>query len=403
MSDAVVDLLEKIARVQAAHAVARKIYNSELSIDFDVFDFVQKDELGLSRIIAWLIDQNASHAQGDVFLRLFMEEFVVIDYYGKPFRFRGNTKTVTEKTIDALRRIDIFIDGGTNCVAIENKPFATDQDAQVHDYISWMKKRSKNGDCRLVYLSPNGDPPSDNSLRGLSEVDIRTYVISVGYPSLLSWLSQCRCECRSSRVMGFIAEFERYIRRTFCGVSEMNETIDIATALSKSPEFLSAAFAIQNSIPTLQAQLIQKLKTDLQGELPGFVIEGPSEPLSAYKGIIIRDKNADRDVYFCIEPQSRSFKEVIFGLKKKNKSPFGPIRDWKALLGDGKESEWWGWYRYCQREDIYLSLPRDWQIDASVWIEARDGVLAKKIVSAFRAIEEKLDQKPVVSTDSLIG
>lgn len=37
------------------------------------FEFVDTSELGLSRILAWMLSPDGTHAQGDRFLRLFMD------------------------------------------------------------------------------------------------------------------------------------------------------------------------------------------------------------------------------------------------------------------------------------------------------------------------------------------
>ncbi len=71
--------------------------------------------------------------------------------------------------ITADRRIDISVqivgaDEQRYCLAIENKPYAGDQENQVQDYLAWLNGKYPER-FLLLYISPNGERPSEWSIR----------------------------------------------------------------------------------------------------------------------------------------------------------------------------------------------------------------------------------------------
>ena len=151
------------ARVLAAER------DRELAPRFNVFDYVRDDELGLSRIIADLLNPNAKHGQGKLFLQtlLSLEGLKNTQYWPDLYRSQ-KISVVVERVITANRRIDISVhiigaDGKTYCLAIENKPRAGDLENQVQHYLEYL---SKEYDERflLIYISGTGEGPSEWSI-----------------------------------------------------------------------------------------------------------------------------------------------------------------------------------------------------------------------------------------------
>ena len=107
-----------LPRLETARTLQREL-DSQLAHRFNVFDYLRKDELGLSRIIADLLDPQAKHGQGPLFLELLLR------------RLKGPFATMerldhagveVERTIKDGRRLDICVRIGNHCLAIENKP-----------------------------------------------------------------------------------------------------------------------------------------------------------------------------------------------------------------------------------------------------------------------------------------
>ena len=65
-------LQELTPQVHAARAVEREL-DRQLARRFNIFRYLRRDELGLSRIIADLLDPIAEHGQGTMFLESMLE------------------------------------------------------------------------------------------------------------------------------------------------------------------------------------------------------------------------------------------------------------------------------------------------------------------------------------------
>ena len=108
---------------------------------FSVLDYLRVDESGLSRIIADLLNPKASHGQGTLFLQKLLGVAGLRNTRHWPDLDRSRRILVArEQRTHDDRRIDISvqIDGASGepyCLAIENKPYAGDQENQVKDYL----------------------------------------------------------------------------------------------------------------------------------------------------------------------------------------------------------------------------------------------------------------------------
>ena len=119
---------------------------------FNPFRFMYTNEIGLSKILAFLLDPKETHGQGDLFLNSFLK------YIGKnDFLAYDGIKVSVEKKTNENRRHDIFIEGFFNhgrrwIISIENKlRFATDQDNQLEGYRDYLERCREVEYC-LIYL-----------------------------------------------------------------------------------------------------------------------------------------------------------------------------------------------------------------------------------------------------------
>ena len=140
-------------QLDAASKLEREL-NRHLAHRFNVLEYLRTDELGLSRIIADLLNPKASHGQGPLFLRTLLSELDIEMTGSDPDL--ADARVFVERQIENQRRIDIYVQipgaNGTFCLAIENKPYAGDQENQVKDYLEHL--RGKHDDrFLLIYLS----------------------------------------------------------------------------------------------------------------------------------------------------------------------------------------------------------------------------------------------------------
>ena len=125
---------------------------------FSLFSYFNTGELDLSRIFGDLLDPRGTHGQGDVFLRVLLDDVrkgaPTLPEYWDLSDCQVHLELVTAALGDP-RRIDIVLElPGGYWIGIENKPWAADQEHQVRDYLADLDLRA--GGCgdrvRLLYL-----------------------------------------------------------------------------------------------------------------------------------------------------------------------------------------------------------------------------------------------------------
>ena len=226
-------LVELAPRLEAARTIDREL-DRHLAHRFNVFKYLRTDELGLSRVIADLLDPTHEHGQGTTFLKAMLDAFS--QTRGRFSRLQSTlTPPRTERATDT-GRIDITVDipdgNRSFCLAFENKPYAPQKAGQVSAYLRYLAKRYERR-FLLVYLPPSGKGPSR---RDGSETDCelweKHFVVMPyeGENSLADWFATCRKRCKAERVRMFLREAE-----LFCGrvSGESMMTADRATKTAK--------------------------------------------------------------------------------------------------------------------------------------------------------------------------
>ena len=323
---ACVRLLQELTpHLHAARAVDREL-DRHLARRFNVFRYLRDDELGLSRIIADLLDPTEEHGQGATYLEA-MLELLELREVAPAGSDSGRVRVVTERGTGG-RFIDITVDiptdGSTFCLAFENKPYAGDQHRQCIDYLKFLK-REYGERFLLVYLppryrmpeesslpladyrehwtkhfhvlpyvaddAPHGDDgPSDEdggaSVQADSRVDdARTAddalaediatdheataahadaVVGDG-ASLADWFGTCWKLSEADRLRWFLREAQLYCREHF-GDSTMTDTEAryIREYLEENPRHLHAAYAVHRAWPALKHDVCRRFLEHLR-------------------------------------------------------------------------------------------------------------------------------------------
>ena len=222
------------ARLGTAERMERA-FDRELARRFNVFDYVRTDETVLSRVIAALLDPENTHGQGTLFLRTFLDFVGLVDTGTWPNVDGGDVRiwVATEHRTHAGRNIDIVVQiedtaGQVYGLAIENKPYAADQPNQIRDYLKYMKE--VHGDrFLLIYLSPNAEGPSEESIATEALAEWKGHFAIMPYHggsvtppdhfdsfridrSLADWVAECRKNCEAERLRWFLRDFEAFCK-----------------------------------------------------------------------------------------------------------------------------------------------------------------------------------------------
>ncbi len=239
---------------------------------------MRTDELGLSRIIADLLDPTAEHGQGTAFLEAMLEALPETRDLSATFRATATNpiKVVTERQTPQGRRIDVSVDiptgNGPFCLAFENKPYAEDQPCQIADYLKFLK-RTYERRFLLVYVPPDEREPDEVSLPAKDREKWRGHFRVMPYfggdTSLEDWIEACRKRCGAERLNWFLQQTQTFCRQRF-GESTMTtdaETREIREYLYSNPGQIQAALAIHDAWPIIRDEVCKRFLVHLRDKI----------------------------------------------------------------------------------------------------------------------------------------
>ena len=210
-----------------AHLKFKKEYDKQLAFDFSLFQFFEIGENKISQVLAYFLDSNQNHGQGDIFLNEFVKTF-----YDKEIEIH-QLENVCEKIITDNRRIDIYIKLKGLTIAIENKVWADDQPNQLKDYSTFLEHKSQ-GNYLLLYLSPYGLDPTSISIneelkrRLIEENKLKIISYKNDIINLINaWLMLCEAD----NVSHFLKEFRKYLEIKFLDKNTLNMSKELRTII----------------------------------------------------------------------------------------------------------------------------------------------------------------------------
>ncbi|MCY4584594.1 MAG: PD-(D/E)XK nuclease family protein [Bryobacterales bacterium] len=246
---------------------------------FNAFKYLRTDELGLSRMIADLLDPDAEHGQGTKFLEAMLNAFpkTSVQFGALQPTAARPICVVTERSITDGRRIDITVEipstsGRSFCLAFENKPTADDQPSQISAYLEYLQLKYGTH-FLLVYLPPvHSDPdpasfPPADQERWREHFTVMPYAPDAsGSPSLKDWFAACRECCDAERVIWFLRAAESFCLEKF-GESSMKidpEAQSVRKYLTDNPSHLRAAYAVHCAWLHLSAEVYEQFLKHLR-------------------------------------------------------------------------------------------------------------------------------------------
>ena len=199
--------------------------------DFNIFQILklERKEVGThSAFLANLLDPHGFHGQGSLFLNAFLEKIGIETASGK---WRVETEKwagyVDDINYSNLGRMDIVLKNERSAIVIENKIDHVDEPHQLWRYGKWLENEYGPG-ClrekkhfRIVYLTPSGRKPTDNSIEKQYKDDSFNLKEDIGCITKLSykkdlseWLTLCWKNIEEAPpVKTVIDQYLRIIRR----------------------------------------------------------------------------------------------------------------------------------------------------------------------------------------------
>lgn len=274
----IVDSLISINQVIENFRVQREKNELYDSNRFNPFQFLQTDEMGLSKILAFLLDPTETHGQGDLFLNSFLKfinkhQFLAyqkVNIYLEKITKEENdeiTNETTNETTNKNGRHDIFIEGILDnktswVISIENKlQGAIDQPKQMHTYDKDLKNYVSDS-YFLIYLPIFSNNPPEKSISEDKWTELmsdkKAMVLSASM--LIKWLDNTLIIAPA--VKQFCNDFKKFLSEDIMGnTQDSNELIE---CLINNDKALFSALTVLETKETLYEKLMAMLVEQLK-------------------------------------------------------------------------------------------------------------------------------------------
>ena len=262
----VVDSLISINQVIENLRVQREKNELYDSNRFNPFQFLRTDEMGLSKILAFLLDPTETHGQGDLFLNSFLKfigkhQFLA---YKKVNIYREKT---TKETTKENRRHDIFIEGLLDnkiawVISIENKlQGAVDREDQMNDYAIDLKNYVSES-YFLIYLPvfSNNPPEISISEKDWAKLMTKKKAMVLSASMIIQWLDNTIIIAPA--VKQFCNDFKKFLSEDIMGNTQnSNELVEY---LVNNDKVLFSALTVLEAKKSLYEKLIKMLIEQLK-------------------------------------------------------------------------------------------------------------------------------------------
>ena len=224
--------------------ISLKYRDAKENDKFNIFSILrdETDEVNLhSKFIYFLLNPKGTHGQGDLFLRLFLNQVFDDDQISKPKVFREHKK------------IDILIEDENKSIIIENKINAGDQNKQLERYFDVVNSTSNK--IQVIYLTKTGSEPSENSIGKLKTLknpkfnyETDFYLISYSV-TILNWLSDCIKEVATIPIIReTLVQYQNLIKKLTEQSTTMEERFEILDFLREGENAVLAKKIVENWI-----------------------------------------------------------------------------------------------------------------------------------------------------------
>lgn len=352
-----------------------KRHSKKLATQFNAMKFLHWNENKVSEILAFFLNPNEGHGQGDIYLKLFKEELGIHFLYDNP----AKVQVILEDSTFENRRVDIVLknQNSLQVIGIENKiyPWTRDQKNQVKDYLKYLESISK-GNYQLLYLAPKSKELTEYSggkdIEKLIEAG-KLYLINYE-EHIIPLLKEFIKNTENERVRCFLVDFESQLIENYMGKENLDPG-SLSHFIIETEDNIETAFKISNTLHSIKQdmkELVNKQMNELTDELTDELKVKITYNEQFHHFEIPFFKNVF--VKFNYEMGG-----VIYGLVKtpeykainKDKICFTELRD--HLNIKFKTSQWWPLY-FLQYNNI--------EHNSEFWVDIKNGTF-KLFMKAF--------------------
>lgn len=399
--------LDSVRLVKATEKTVKAQYRSQVAEGFSPCNLFSPNEVVVSRVLAFLLNPQESHAQGRLFLDAFMtvagSKHLIRDQ-GKMAHtnipiFSEKVGVTTEHSLDQGRP-DIVLTEESSILVIENKPWALDQEKQLQRYGEWIISEGKENRL-LVYLCQN--EPSDYTLPKNSKVE--SFTVHLSFNELIDALRVGNHQTKSPKVRYFVDSFCDYLQTSICQENLMENPLIVN--MMKDHKNLEAYFEIQKNMPKLYQQawnnFCQTMTTHTQKRFgSAFKLEYKTHYDDSYVSICFKNEHLN-NFAICFEAQSRILNNFCWGVtfvgeNNINSEEYEQIRTrLNEKLFPGRKSQTWPWWQWGTESSVvsekYTDVPVNWfnPTVLSYMLSESDTPLSAVILDKVESIARALD------------
>ena len=204
-----------------------------LARHFSIFRYIHLDENCMSDVLADLLCPDFDHGQGGLFLATLVKHLRedatthsgikrILPEDSTWSNVRVFREALTTHIDNRNRRIDIEISksvaGKSVGIAIENKPNPGDRIGQLDDYAEHLDRKYK-GQYLLLYLTPDGTPPTPESLPPERRTELGDRFACVSLVDWAQgWLQEAENLVKASYVQQFVGDFRQVLLQKYADV-----------------------------------------------------------------------------------------------------------------------------------------------------------------------------------------
>ncbi len=392
----------------------RKYFGRETSPQFNSFNFWWFDENKISQILAFFLNPNENHDQGDVYLKHFIKKFGLDKSIaqtktqdGKEIQEYKSEKIVSNKfQYDDIKEVkvkcelrtdnDRFIDIAIYknyfewAIAIENKINLStkDQDKQLDDYNTYLSENTK--EYCLIYLAPKDKAICESSMSSERREALKKknkFKHLTYEDDLIDCVAEFAMMTESIRVKSFLKDFEKTLRSRYMGEKDMEAKEAIIDLMKESVENIEISQLIYNSWEEMKSAL----KVEFKNQLKELV----NDPELNLREIHSDDLDKSRtwlqpkswnNYYFGYEFDKN---DIFFGMaaniyNNKAEIEFESVRNFVNIeLKDTFHSAgWWPIYKYINRN--LNSSP-------NFWVAIKSGTAKQEIRRLIKLMVDKYE------------
>lgn len=235
---------------------------------FSVLKLERKENRLHSAFLKELLDPNGLHLKGSIFLKLLLQQLQIENHLDIATTSVKTEHCIGEvdNTLNIGGQIDIYLeDKAGNCICLENKIDAIDQDRQIIRYCNYKKETNK-----VFYLTlQRKEPESYSKANLISEKDF--YLLSY-QEDIVQWLQACLKEAADSPMLRETIKQYLLLIKKLTSTPDMEHEKQLTDLIIQNLE--TAAFIKNNFIRAKQTiadavrkDVMQKLQLLLPEEL----------------------------------------------------------------------------------------------------------------------------------------